>query len=62
MAAIKYNEDDFYSNQYYSKVGGVTLQEINALEDEFLKMINFSLWIDKQEFDKYKVYLAQYQL
>jgi hypothetical protein len=62
LAAIKFNEDDFYSNQYYSKVGGVSLQEINGLESEFLKLIGFSLWIEIEEFEKYQVYLAQYQL
>jgi len=57
LIAIKYNEDDFYSNLYYSKVGGISISEINTLENEFLKLIYFKLWIDMTEFDKYRIYL-----
>lgn len=32
MVAIKYQDDDYYKNEYYAKVGGITLQEINDLE------------------------------
>ena len=32
MLAIKYNEDDYYSNEYYAKVGGIALKELNRLE------------------------------
>ena len=60
LIAIKYNEDDFYSNTYYAKVGGITLKEINNLESEFLSLINFNLWIDFEIFTKYQNYLEQY--
>jgi hypothetical protein len=60
LTAIKFNEDDFYSNTYYAKVGGITLQEINNLENEFLTLINFNLWIDYEIFQKYQNYLEQY--
>ena len=61
LVSIKMNEDDFYSNAYYAKVGGVTLKEINNLEDDFLKMIKFRLWVDYSLFNKYKVYLSKYE-
>ena len=32
ILAIKYNEDDYYSNEYYAKVGGIALKELNRLE------------------------------
>jgi hypothetical protein len=60
LTAIKFNEDDFYSNTYYAKVGGISLQEINNLENEFLTLINFNLWIDYEIFQKYQNYLEQY--
>ena len=60
VMSIKINEDDFYSNAYYSKVGGITLSEINTLEDEFLTLIDFKLWIDIKLFNKYKMYLSKY--
>ena len=60
LSAIKYNEDDFYSNTYYAKVGGISLQEINNLESEFLSLINFNLWIDLEIYTKYQNYLEKY--
>ena len=60
VVSIKINEDDFYSNSYYSKVGGVTMSEINNLEDEFLRQIKFNLGTDISIFNKYKRYLEKY--
>jgi len=36
ILAIKYNEDDYYTNNYYSKVGGIIVKEFNLLEYELL--------------------------
>lgn len=46
IAAIKYNEDIIYSNNYYSKICGVSLNEFNQLESSFLEYIDYSLYID----------------
>jgi hypothetical protein len=32
LVSIKYNEDQFFSNSFYAKVGGVTKKEIDKLE------------------------------
>jgi len=29
MVAIKFHDDDYYKNEYYAKVGGISLGEIN---------------------------------
>ena len=60
MLAIKYNEDDYYANTFYSKVGGVTLEEINELEYTFLSMCDFSMAVKSKKFRKYSEYLSQY--
>jgi hypothetical protein len=60
VLAIKYNEDDYYSNEYYAKVGGVSLQEINVLEFEAVLALKHTLFIDEEFFNKYKVYLKHY--
>jgi hypothetical protein len=62
IAAIKYNEDDYYSNSYYSKVGGVTVKELNTMEYEFIKLIKYTLFIKTDLFEKYKIYLNHYQV
>ena len=34
-------------------VGGVHLEEINQLEKEFLKFIDWRLWVDPAEYEQY---------
>lgn len=57
VIAIKYNEDDFYSSKYYASIGGVSNKEMNYLEYEFLRLLNFSLFIDEKLYDKYNNYI-----
>jgi hypothetical protein len=60
VLAIKYNEDDLYSNNYFAKVGGVAVQELNYLEIQFLKMINYKLFIKEDTYVKYKAHLKRF--
>ena len=53
IVAIKYNEDFFYSNEVYAKLGGLTVKELKYLEFQFLILIKFNLFIEKELFDKY---------
>lgn len=53
VVAIKYNEDNFYSSEIYAKIGGLSIKELNYLEFHFLILIKFSLFIEKELFDKY---------
>jgi hypothetical protein len=57
LLAIKYNEDDYYSNEFYSRVGGVSLDEINTLELEALVGITHRLFVEENFFNKYRNYL-----
>ncbi|RCK65097.1 PHO85 cyclin PHO80 [Candida viswanathii] len=41
MIAQKALEDFFYTNDHYAKVGGVSLQELNCLELDFLQRIDW---------------------
>ncbi len=45
MMAAKFLKDDYFDNEYYAKVAGVTLREINELEIDFLLTIEFKLYI-----------------
>ena len=53
ILAIKYNEDNYYSMVYYSKIGGVPISELNKLEFEYLILIGFRLFVHTQLFEKY---------
>ena len=46
LIAIKYNEDDYFSNTFYSKVGGVTQ-----------KLIDFNLYVSDELFIRYYDYI-----
>lgn len=54
MISIKFLEDKYYKNDYYAKVGGIALKELNNLEKEFLFLINFKLFITDDMFYYYR--------
>jgi len=58
MLAAKFYDDIYYNNAYYAKIGGVPCHEINNLELEFLFMINFTLNVPQEVFNRYKHELA----
>ena len=53
VIAIKYNEDEIYSSDFYAKIGGISKIELNNLEYEFVCMIDFKLFISEDLFYKY---------
>jgi hypothetical protein len=57
LISIKYNEDTYYDNKYYSEIAGVTLKELKILEYSFLSMVHFKLFIQEELYDKYIQYL-----
>ena len=57
LIALKYNEDDYFNNEFYAKVGGVTKKEIDKLEYEFLIRSEYKLFVSEDVFEKYNNYL-----
>ena len=57
LISIKYNEDNFFDNKYYSEIAGIKLNELNLLEYTFMKLCNFKMFVSKDIFDKYNAYL-----
>ena len=53
IIAIKYNEDEYYDNKFYAKVGCLTLKEMNNLVINYLSLIDFKLYISEKVFDTY---------
>ena len=54
LISIKYNEDDIFKNDYYAKISGVTLNEINKMESNFISLLDFNLYINPNVFEKYQ--------
>lgn len=60
LTAIKYNEDDYYENKYYSEIGGIPLNELRLFEYNFLVLINFNSFISNELFDEYCKFLENF--
>jgi hypothetical protein len=54
LISLKYNEDIIYKNEYYAQVAGISLNELNTIEYEFISLLNFNLYIDYNLFNDYK--------
>jgi hypothetical protein len=57
LIAIKYNEDTICDNLYYSKIAGVTKKELQVLEYEFMKIIDFDLFVSNKIYQTYYDFL-----
>ena len=53
VLAARFNEDNCLNKKMYSKIGGITIQEMEILEIKFCLYINYRLYIKKDIFDKY---------
>ena len=53
VVAAKLRDDTYYSNKYYASIGGVSLQDMNKMEQQFLKCTAWELHISKKEYDQY---------
>lgn len=53
VAAAKFYDDSFFTNELYARIGGVPVDEMNNLELEFVFLINFSLLITPEEYQKF---------
>ncbi len=61
LISIKYNEDKFYDNKYYSEIAGIKLKELNTLEYNYIHMIHFLLYVKNETHKKYKLYLENFK-
>ena len=57
LIGLKYNEDIIYDNLFYSKIAGVTIKELLDLENSFLEIIDFDLFVSDDIYQKYSEYL-----
>ena len=60
LISIKYNEDSYYDNKFYSEIAGVKLRELKMIEYTFLELSDFNVFINGKEYEQYKNYLEQF--
>ena len=58
IIAIKFNEDEQYTTNFYSKLGGVPTAEIVFLENNFFFLIKFNLFVKNELYKKYSDYIS----
>jgi hypothetical protein len=54
--AYTYNEDCIYDNKFLALVSGISKSEMILLEEDFLDLIDFKLFVSEELFDQYKNY------
>ncbi|KAJ0052354.1 hypothetical protein Pint_00172 [Pistacia integerrima] len=59
MVASKYVEDMNYRNSYFARVGGLTTNELNKLELDFLFLMGFKLHVNVSVFESYCCHLER---
>jgi hypothetical protein len=51
IVAAKIQDDDYYSNEYYAKVGGVNTEELMSLEAHMLSLLGWRAYVSEDEYN-----------
>ena len=54
MLSIKYHCDNYYTNEYYARMAGMSLKEINELEDELFYLLEYRLEVTEETYNTYE--------
>ena len=59
LIATKFHTDIYFTNSLWASCGGVRMEEMNILECEFLFLIQFSLVISQEDYNRYVSLLGE---
>ena len=59
LLSIKFNEDITFHNDLYARISGESVENVNKLEYELYVLLNFSLFVDYNYYEKYFEYFSQ---
>ena len=57
LIAIKYFEDEIYSNNYFAQIGGINNEELLKLELNISTLLDFKFFISEKTFEQFKAAL-----
>ena len=57
LISIKYNEDSYFDNNFYSQIAGVKPDELKLVEYTFLEYNDFNIYVEDIEYEQYEKYL-----
>ena len=59
--AAKFVDESYFTNKWYAEIGGVNIQEYNALEVEFMvNLIQFELFVGEDDYERYLQMVQKY--
>ena len=59
LLSVKYNEDINVNNIIFSKIGDESIEIVNQLEQELFFLLDFSLFVDFNYYEKYYEYFTK---
>ncbi|TQD96254.1 hypothetical protein C1H46_018163 [Malus baccata] len=62
LVSAKFMDDNYYNNAYYARVGGISTQEMNLLEVDFLFGLGFQMNVTPATYYTYCTYLQREML
>ena len=60
LVSIKFNEDSYFDNNFYSQIAGVNPSELKLLEYTFLELNDFNIFVEDSEYEQYETHLSHY--
>ena len=60
LISIKYNEDSYYDNKFYSEIAGVKIKELKMMEYTFLELNDFNVFVNDEEYEQYRQNLEEF--
>ena len=60
LVSIKFNEDSYFDNNFYSQIAGVKPNELQILEYIFLELNDFNIFVEDIEYRQYEKHLSNY--
>lgn len=59
LVSAKFLDDSYYDNAYYAQIGGISTQEMNRLEWDYLFLLDFRLHVTVSVFESYCSHLER---
>lgn len=58
VVAVKFCDDQYYSNKHYARIGGIKCGELNEMENELLDLLLYDLHVFPETFEEYLAKLS----
>jgi len=53
VVTAKLHEDHYFNNEWLAHLGGVTLKELNVLEVQMIRALDYNVWIGKAAYEEF---------